>query len=705
LDGVSRSNLRLELHRSGTNGRLTSVVAAAGILKAVMGEPTAVLVDFIERWMLDRDRGAPLSSEDYESRYPGFEAAIRAEYARLSATANGAAQGHEVEEARGVGRFGAYELVRLVGEGSQGSVYEAVDVRLRRRVALKVLNGFESPSALRRFHREAELVAALDHPALCTLYETGAVDGRAFIAMRFVEGRSLADLLREGRDRGPGPIALPGAPPTASLAERTTAVVRAAALIARAVACAHESGVVHRDVKPANIVVDAEGRPVVLDFGLARSGGGDAASLTQAGDLLGTPAYLAPEHVAGKPVDARGDVYAIGVTLYECLTGRRPFEAPTRAALFKSVLEDAPPDPRPRNPAIGRDLLAVLETALAKDPDRRYATATALADDLDAVAENRPVTVRRASVAARLLSIARRRRAAAAVVVLAAIAIPVIAALGGYIAARRPDVAFAEEKRREIQDELDLLAAYHAFEYGARPAAAPMFEKLAASPYVAVEAIAGAAIALLRDDQPREALAALDRAPAGTDSPGLAILRRRALAALGLPIPPEVEASAERPPREAVDLFLAGKELLDGDIGDGVDPEPWERAYRLLTRAVTHPRARPRYQFERARVFAFLGARRPEEAREAAEFLQEHWPESGAAWHRSGLALSQVDFEASQRAYARAKELTPGDSRVVMEKVRRMRRAKPKAASQPTSQPTSQPASRPESAPAEKRSS
>ncbi|HYC79245.1 MAG TPA: serine/threonine-protein kinase, partial [Planctomycetota bacterium] len=345
-------------------------------------DPLAVVVDFLERWSLDRDRGTVRDAEYYASSYPGYEDAVRAEHARLTADAaihdGFAADGAGGSSGADPARIGPYEIVRLVGEGGQGAVYEAKDLRLGRRVAIKVLNGLGSPGALARLRREASLLAALDHPALCTLYEAGLHGERAYLAMRFVEGRSLADVIRAQRDVGPGPAALPGCDPSADVRERTVAILRMLAQVARALDAAHGKGVVHRDVKPGNIVLDGAGDPVVLDFGLARGRDGDSEALTIPGDVLGTPAYLAPERLAGRDGDLRVDVYALGVTLYECLTLRRPFEAPTREGLFRKILEDPPPDPRPLNRAVERDLVAVLETALAKDPDRRYASATAL---------------------------------------------------------------------------------------------------------------------------------------------------------------------------------------------------------------------------------------------------------------------------------------------------------------------------------------
>ena len=170
------------------------------------GPPDAVVIAFIDRWLADVAAGERQPVTHYEKLFPGFEDAIRAEYARVESpeVAPDAEQAATRED-----WIGHYRIVRLIGEGGQGSVYEALDARLGRRAALKVLRHLESPDALKRFHREASLLASFDHPRLCTLYEAGQHDGRAFIAMRFVEGRSLAALIRDQRGSGAGPIEIP----------------------------------------------------------------------------------------------------------------------------------------------------------------------------------------------------------------------------------------------------------------------------------------------------------------------------------------------------------------------------------------------------------------------------------------------------------------------------------------------------------------
>jgi serine/threonine protein kinase/formylglycine-generating enzyme required for sulfatase activity len=323
---------------------------------------------------------------------------------------------------------GPYRLIKELGRGGQGAVHLAEDTRLGRRVALKLLTGVGSltEANLHRFQREAELASKLDHPGICAVYDFGAFEGIPYIAMRFVEGETLAKRIAAAKlpKVKPGAsehIAIdddPSAPSSVdTVAESaTTSKVQTAEIIrvmekaARAIHAAHEVGVIHRDVKPGNVMVDAAGEPVVLDFGLARDLEGEGESLTKSGDFLGTPAYMSPEQIASGHIhlDRRSDVYSLGVTLYESLTLRRPFDAPTREALYQAILSKEPPDPRRFNKTVSADLKVVLETALNKDRDKRYSTAEAFADDLRRVIELKPIRAKPISPIGRLVRWARR---------------------------------------------------------------------------------------------------------------------------------------------------------------------------------------------------------------------------------------------------------------------------------------------------------
>jgi len=331
-------------------------------------------------------------------------------------------------------------LIRELGRGGQAVVYLAEDPRLSRQVAVKVLTGWgpSSEDALARFRREAEVASKLDHPGICTVHDMGVDHERAYIVMQFVDGESLRQRLtriaRERRDgsgdffqsteeasssadtlidairESPAEVVEPasasgeevveadeplGAPAPWDDGDLRT-LLRVFADAAHALHAAHEAGVIHRDVKPGNLIVDRGGRPVIVDFGLARDVDPEGRPLTQTGDLFGTPAYMSPEQLASHHIrlDRRTDVYSLGVTLYEVITLHRPFEAPTRQALYQAIMTKEPPNPRRYNRRIGRSLKVVIETALEKDRDCRYQTAEALAEDLQRVLDGAPVEAR-----------------------------------------------------------------------------------------------------------------------------------------------------------------------------------------------------------------------------------------------------------------------------------------------------------------------
>jgi serine/threonine-protein kinase len=271
-------------------------------------------------------------------------------------------------------RLGKFRLGEELGAGAFGTVYRAEDTRLRRPVALKVLHRGGGPVS-DRFLREAQSAGQLRHPGIAAVYEAGQDQGFAYLASEYVPGQTLAQRLQAG------PL------PARAAAELL-------AQVADALDYAHRQGVIHRDVKPSNVQIDPDGRPHLLDFGLARWEAGEG-TLTRDGDLLGTPAYVSPEQARGQAhwVDGRGDVYSLGVVLYEALTGALPFRGdPT--SILRQVLEEEPKPPRRLNPGIPRDLETVCLKAMAKHPADRYATAAALADDLRRFLQGAPVKAR-----------------------------------------------------------------------------------------------------------------------------------------------------------------------------------------------------------------------------------------------------------------------------------------------------------------------
>ncbi len=332
-------------------------------------------------------------------------------------------------------KIGPYTVVRELGRGGQGLVYLAEDTRLGRRVALKVLTswGAATEQVVERFRREAAIASRLEHPGICTVYETGTAQGVPYMAMRLVEGESLSTRIASATTEGVSEALSfmdleedePAADTEADAATLDTAaqstqaeVLRIAKLMeaaARALHTAHEAGVIHRDIKPGNIMVTPEGDPVLLDFGLARESDGDQPTLTQTGDIFGTPAYMAPEQLLAQrmQVDRRADVWALGVTLFECLCLKRPFEAPTRDGLYQQILHRDPPDLRKLNKSIPKDLAVIVQTATEKDRDRRYQTALDFAEDLRRFRTFEPIQAKPVSQLTKLVRWTQRNPAVA----------------------------------------------------------------------------------------------------------------------------------------------------------------------------------------------------------------------------------------------------------------------------------------------------
>lgn len=275
-------------------------------------------------------------------------------------------------------RLGDYELLEELGRGGMGVVYRARHLILNRVVALKMLlrGRFASAEDQARFRAEAEAIAQLDHPSIVPVYEVGQLDGHVFFSMKYVQGRTLQQILSEG-----------------PLEQREAA--RILGVIARAVDFAHRRGVLHRDLKPSNILIDEEGQPHVSDFGLAKQISGRD-SLTRSGAVLGTPAYMSPEQAAGNrgQVGPASDVYGLGSILYHMVTGRPPFQGDSAVDVVLRVLEEDAPPVRSVSPTADRDLEMIITRCLQKPIDLRYDSAKSLGDDLDAWLADEPVAAR-----------------------------------------------------------------------------------------------------------------------------------------------------------------------------------------------------------------------------------------------------------------------------------------------------------------------
>ena len=280
-------------------------------------------------------------------------------------------------------QLGNYVVLTELGRGGMGDVYVAQDTRLDRRVALKLPRRDVAASIdrLALFRREAKAAAALNHPNIVHLYSVEEADGLIFMTMELVDGRSLRELLREGT-----PLPLPK-------------VFAFAAQIAEGLACAHAAGVLHRDLKPGNVMITGDDRVKILDFGVAKffrpgsmrdteaatttsKGATTTREFSSGGMTVGTVGYMSPEQALGKTLDARTDLFALGVMLFEMATGRAPFAGDTPAAVFDQLLNRQPVSPATLNPDLPTGLAAIIDKALEKDPERRYRSADDLLDDL-----------------------------------------------------------------------------------------------------------------------------------------------------------------------------------------------------------------------------------------------------------------------------------------------------------------------------------
>lgn len=577
---------------------------------------------FLVRLTEDRAAGRVRPVEDYVAEFPALPDRIRARYAELST------------ERVGEERIDHYRVLDRIARGGQGRVLLAEDTRLGRRVAIKVLDSL-LPSNERerhRFAREIDAISKLDHPGICPIYDVGEHDGRPYFAMRYVEGESLAARIeyarrsRDGREASDGDSTATGRRGR----DDVRRVVEIVERVARALDVAHEAGLVHRDVKPANIMVTEHDEPVVLDFGLAQFESPDGATLTRRGEVLGTPVYMSPEQIEPKRgrVDRRADVYALGVTLFEALTLERPFRAATVDALFSAILRDVPPDPRRLNRSIPKDLATVVGVALEKDPNRRYATAGAFADDLGHVLRGEPIEVRPPGVQTRFTRWVARRPAVAAVWALLAVGVPVVGVLGGYWIATRDDVAAAEAAARRRVVERHLGHALLARQEGRLEAARAALE--------AARAIA--------PDEPEVVALDVD-------------LMRRGGATLR-DLGPDVPDASDTAPTTAAGFFFAAlaaqaeaDEIDRKRLGDALD------ASRSAVLAAPAPRLV--YHVLVVEIAQLLGDAAT--ALRTARAAVLRWPDEPVAWSAMGIAHATLGAgDRAIDAFERARALDPG---------------------------------------------
>ena len=479
---------------------------------ATEGDADLVLADLLEEFSRKIHAGETPDLETYIAGHPDHAERLRdllpaLEFlVDLSEVGSGgarpeAARAIPQESASGSrpldGTLGDFRILHEVGRGGMGVVYEAEQISLRRRVALKVLPlaAMMDERQLRRFKNEARAAASLDHPNIVGVYLVGCERAVHFYAMQFIEGQTMAQMiagLRKqrnlfGKENRSGPTArarrnesaedsrpvdspadTEDEPQAAISTEHSTgspeffrSVARLGIQAAEALEHAHQMGIVHRDVKPSNLIVDAEGHLWIADFGLAMTH--NETNLTMTGDVLGTLRYMSPEQAAGKSraLDHHTDIYSLGVTLYELLTLQPAFGGDDRQKLLHQITEDDPTPPRQSNAAIPRDLETIVLKATSKDSPARYDTAQDLADDLKRFLEDKPIQARRPSAVARIAKWSRRNRpvvgAAATVFVIAAIVGPLVAA--SQVSLRR----LAEKRERN-----EIEAREHAEQESAR---------------------------------------------------------------------------------------------------------------------------------------------------------------------------------------------------------------------------------------------
>jgi WD40 repeat protein len=387
----------------------------------------------VGEWLQRLDRGDPPRLSDYQHRFPHLADEMARQFPLHVALDHGPATLPSPSPAAAPPAPAGYDVLGELNRGGQGVVWKAHQKSLNRVVAIKTMlvGSYATPDQLLRFRQEAELLARLQHPNIVQVYEAGSAEGHCYLVMEYVDGPSLAQ--RCG-----------------GLPQEPLGAARLVEALARAAGHAHQHNVVHRDIKPGNVLLTSAGAAKLTDFGLAkhlRAGSG----VTQTGAVMGTPAYMAPEQALGRvqEVGPAADVYALGATLYELLTGRPPFQGETPLEVLQRVAGEEPASVRQSCPGVPRDLETICLKCLRKEPAKRYATAEALAEDLHRFQTGLPIRARRVSAAERVWRWARRHPGVATLLSALILSLAVGAAVATALALAEREAARTAEGRRQ----------------------------------------------------------------------------------------------------------------------------------------------------------------------------------------------------------------------------------------------------------------
>jgi len=522
-------------------------------------------------------------------------------------------------------KIGTFTVLEQIGQGGMGVVYRAQQDNLGRDVAIKLLRpefAWLAPSR-QRFLREGRVVARLDHPAIVPILQFGEHDGQPFLVMRHIPGCSLADVLTELDDlpigtrtghaivraleSGEGADDIAVASTLHGLDTRWSRVIARLLLpIAEALGHAHENGVVHRDVKPSNILISNDGHAHMCDFGLASLDHDE--QLTRSGALLGSVPYMSPEQVDGQPTDARSDVFSFGSVLYEALCGRRPFGTTSTSETMHAISRVDPPSLTSGLPHVERDLMAIVARCLEKRSNHRYANGTELADDLREFLHDRPVSARRLTYAQRTLRFARREPVRFVLATSTGILLLMLASLSGYLWAEQDALAAGHDTLRSERLERTLALGYHALTTKQDALARRHFDRC-----LEIDADSPAA---------RTGIWLLQTGTATTPAPA-------------------------DPFRHATQLMFAGPRH---------DTAGTEQAVTLLRDVVLGAEhARPIYHGMLATAAAT--ANQHQLAARTADAIERIWPDSPTACYWAGSARLAFDKEAAEQSLLRAVQL------------------------------------------------